>query len=66
MILDRFKAAYGQPGGTFLIFMGICLACCLFVWRTVPETKDKTLEEIGRFWLRLDRAGGRVAWPERQ
>jgi len=66
VILDRFKAAYGQPGGTFLIFMGICLACCLFVWRTVPETKDKTLEEIGRFWLRLDRAGGRVAWPERQ
>jgi len=54
VILDRFKAAYGHPGGTFLIFMGICLACSLFVWRTLPETKDKSLEEIGRFWLHLE------------
>ncbi len=55
VILDRFKAAYGNPGGTFLIFMGICLACSLFVWRTLPETKDRTLEEIGRFWLHLEK-----------
>jgi sugar porter (SP) family MFS transporter len=55
MILDRFKTAFGHPGGTFLIFMGICVACSLFVWRKLPETKDQTLEEIGRFWLRLDR-----------
>ena len=55
MILDRFKAAFGHPGGTFLIFTGICLACAVFVWLALPETKDKTLEEIGRSWLRLDR-----------
>jgi hypothetical protein len=24
----------------------------LFVWRMLPETKDKTLEEIGEFWLK--------------
>ena len=54
MVLDAFKSAFGHPGGTFLIFMGICIACSLFVWRMLPETKDKTLEEIGRFWLRLD------------
>ncbi len=54
VLLDRFKAAFGNPGGTFLIFAGICLACSLFVWRTLPETKDKSLEEIGRFWLHLD------------
>ena len=39
----------------FLIFLGICLACTVFVWRTVPETKDKTLEEISEFWLRRGR-----------
>ncbi len=54
VILDKFKTAFGNPGGTFLIFMGICLGCSLFVWLTFPETKDKTLEEIGRFWLHLD------------
>jgi sugar porter (SP) family MFS transporter len=57
MILDWFKATFGHPGGTFLIFTGICLACSLFVRLMVPETKDKTLEEIGRFWLHLDRSG---------
>ncbi|MFA7370237.1 MAG: MFS transporter, partial [Kiritimatiellales bacterium] len=51
VMLDQFKNAFGNPGGTFLIFAGICVACSLFVWRMLPETKDKTLEEIGRFWL---------------
>lgn len=51
MVLDFFKDQWGNPGGTFLIFMGICLSCSLFVWLTVPETKDKTLEEIGESWL---------------
>ena len=55
MVLDKFKNAYGNPGGTFLIFAGICLACSLFVWRMLPETKDKTLEEIGGYWLNLDK-----------
>lgn len=55
IVLDKFKAAYGNPGGTFLIFMGICLSCSLFVALTLPETKDKTLEEIGRFWLGMER-----------
>jgi sugar porter (SP) family MFS transporter len=54
VILDAFKRQYGNPGGTFLIFMGVCLSCSLFVYLTLPETKDKSLEEIGRFWLQLD------------
>jgi hypothetical protein len=54
-VLDQFKRTFGNPGGTFLIFMGICLGCSLFVWRMLPETKDKTLEEIGSHWLHLDK-----------
>ena len=54
MVMDWFKNQYGHPGGTFLIFLGICLLCALFVWRMLPETKDKTLEEIGEFWLIRD------------
>ena len=33
-------------GITFLIFAMICLANLLYVWRFVPETKGKTLEEL--------------------
>jgi len=33
-------------GITFLIFALICLANLLYVWRYVPETKGKTLEEL--------------------
>ena len=51
MVLEWFKGRFGNPGGTFLIFLGVCLTCSLFVWLFVPETKDKTLEEIGEFWL---------------
>jgi SP family arabinose:H+ symporter-like MFS transporter len=51
MVLDAFKEWLGNPGGTFLIFLGICLTCSLFVWWMVPETKDKSLEEIGASWL---------------
>ena len=52
MVLDSFKEQFGNPGGTFLIFAGVCLTCSLFVWLAVPETKDKSLEEIGLLWLR--------------
>lgn len=54
-ILDYFKNTFGNPGGTFLIFAGICISCSFFVWRLLPETKDKSLEEIGRHWLRYTR-----------
>lgn len=33
-------------GVTFMIFALICLACFLYVWKWVPETKTKTLEEL--------------------
>lgn len=33
-------------GGTFMLYAGICLAGSLFVWRRIPETKGKSLEEL--------------------
>ncbi len=32
--------------GTFWIFSGVCLAGFLFIWRKLPETKGKSLEQI--------------------
>ena len=55
LVLSAFKNRFGNPGGAFLIFMGICLTCSLFVWLVIPETKDKTLEEIGEHWLQKAR-----------
>jgi hypothetical protein len=51
IILESFRQWFGHPGGTFLIFGGVCVACALFVWKMLPETKDKTLEEIGKYWI---------------
>lgn len=51
MITDAFQIASGHPGGAYLIFAAICISCVLFCWKALPETKDLTLEDIGRFWL---------------
>ena len=37
--------------GVFLLYAAVSIAAFLFVWRAVPETKGKTLEEIEKFWL---------------
>jgi sugar porter (SP) family MFS transporter len=41
------NAALGAAG-TFWLYSGICVAGFVFVWRRVPETKGKTLEQIER------------------
>ena len=37
-------------GGAFLMYACICLFALYFVFRRVPETKGKSLEEIELFW----------------
>ena len=38
--------------GLFLLLSGFCAVLVVVVWRWVPETKGKSLEEIERSWLR--------------
>ena len=37
-------------GNTFLIYMIMAFAAFVFVWKMIPETKGKTLEEIEKTW----------------
>jgi SP family xylose:H+ symportor-like MFS transporter len=39
-------------GFPFWLYGAFCVVLLIFVWRFVPETKGKTLEEIERHWMR--------------
>jgi SP family xylose:H+ symportor-like MFS transporter len=45
-LADRF-----HHGFSFLIYGSMCFILLVFMWRRVPETKGKSLEEIERLWL---------------
>jgi SP family sugar porter-like MFS transporter len=36
------------PAGSFWVFGGICLFGFIYILKVLPETKQKTLEEIER------------------
>lgn len=40
--------------GTFLLFAACCVPYILIMWKLVPETTGKTLEEIEAYWLKDD------------
>ncbi len=40
------------PAGTFFLFALMCVPYMMFVWRFMPETTGKSLEDIERFWLK--------------
>ena len=41
-----------SPSGTYSIFGIVCVVAAIFVWRLVPETKGKTLEDMTKLWGR--------------
>lgn len=45
MLLERIGTAM-----TFWIYMAMSVLAYLFIWKVVPETKEKTLEEIQQMW----------------
>lgn len=46
MLLESIGSAY-----TFWIYMVLSALAFVFIWKMVPETKGKTLEEIEKLWL---------------
>ena len=40
------------PAGTFLLFAVMCIPYLLIVWKLIPETTGKSLEEIERYWMK--------------
>ena len=43
------------PAGTFFLFGVMCIPYMLIVWRLMPETAGKSLEDIERFWLKREK-----------
>jgi SP family arabinose:H+ symporter-like MFS transporter len=40
-----------RPAGTFILFALMCLPYMWIVWKKVPETTGKSLEEIEKMWI---------------
>lgn len=40
-----------SPAGTFFLFAVMCIPYILIIWKLVPETAGKSLEEIERWWI---------------
>ena len=52
VIVDVMEKRYGSPAGTFWLYSLVCLFAVFFAWSMVNETKGKSLEEIGRSWMK--------------
>jgi len=48
---NKFLVDVFHHGFPFFIYGSMCIVLILFMWRLVPETKGKSLEEIERMWL---------------
>ena len=42
-------ASFG-PSGTFFLFAAMCLPYLFIIWRLVPDTTGKSLEEVEAYW----------------
>lgn len=43
-----------SPAGTFLLFAFMCLPYLFLMWKYIPETAGRSLEEIEEYWLGED------------
>ena len=50
--LTPWLLSAATPAGTFLIFAVMCVPYILIVWKLMPETTGKSLEEIERYWIK--------------
>ena len=51
LVSSTFPALYDfSPMFAYSIYGIVCVIAALFVWRCVPETKGKTLEEMNALW----------------
>jgi SP family arabinose:H+ symporter-like MFS transporter len=52
LVSQTFPILMGSIGNAFTFWIYMLMAICafLFVWKMVPETKEKTLEEIENYW----------------
>jgi predicted MFS family arabinose efflux permease len=50
LLTDTFPLLNAKLGaaGTFWLYAGICVAGFVFIWFKLPETKNKSLEQIER------------------
>jgi SP family xylose:H+ symportor-like MFS transporter len=56
LVSSTFPAMYEfSPFFAYSIYGVICLIAAVFVWKWVPETKGKTLEEMNQLWLERNR-----------
>lgn len=49
--LTPWMLAHLTPAGTFFLFAVMCVPYILIMWKMVPETAGKSLEEIERYWI---------------
>lgn len=63
LVVQLFPAALHRigPTGTFGLLAAVSLAQALFAWRWVPETKQRSLEQIEQFWQAS--SSKRQLWP---
>lgn len=48
--LTPFLLKNATPAGTFILFALMCLPYMFIIWKYVPETTGKSLEEIEKYW----------------